>query len=191
MAAKKLDLLPDTFTSNDAVNVGISQYHLYKLLNEKLIEKIRRGVYRKLAAEDLGQWTWYEIASKKVSQKNAICLLSALEYHHLAEVMPEMVWLLVDFNTRSTKSGITLFRRREPKWSVGIDQDETILVTNIERSIVECLVFKDKVGPNESYYALKTALKEKKTTVSKIMAMAERLGVKNKLMPHLEPYIYG
>src|SRR5690349_12111188 len=111
---KELEKLPDIFTSNDALKNGLTPYLLSKLVVAGQVEKVERGVYRKAEAEDLGEWTGFVEASKKVRQRNAICLVSALVYHKIAEVIPKTVWLLVDINTRSSKSGITLFRRKDP-----------------------------------------------------------------------------
>lgn len=189
--SKLLKKLPDTFGSDAAFRLGISPYCLSKLVKSGLIERIYRGVYRKTGGKDQGLWSHYEVASKKVVKKNAVCLLSALEYHHLSETMLNYVWLLVDQGTRSKKEGICLFRRRSPRWDIGMIKNKNFMVTNLERSLVESLVFKKKVGPNESFYALKTALTEKKTKVSKILKMAEKLDLRERIQPLLDPYIYG
>jgi predicted transcriptional regulator of viral defense system len=187
-----LDSLPDVFNSEDALKAGVTPYLLSNLVNDGDVEKIERGLYKKSDAEDFGEWTSFVIASKKVHQKNAICLISALVYHKLAEVIPTTVWLLVDFKTRSTKSGISLLRRREPSWNIGIIKDGLLLVTDIERTLVESMVFKDKVGYNEAYYALKKALDKKNplTTPKQIIERAKELGFYHLIQKPMEPFIY-
>lgn len=192
VTVKELEKLPDIFTSEDALKKGITPYVLSKLVVGGHIEKLERGVYKKLEMEDLGEWTGFAEASKKVRQRNAICLVSALVYHKIAEVIPNTTWLLVDINTRSTKSGITLFRRKDPLWKVGILKDGPILVTDLERTLVECLVFKEKVGYNEAFYGLKMALNKKNpmTTPTQILDRAKDLGEDHLIHKTMEPFIY-
>lgn len=188
---KGLDQVADTFSYREALKVGIDSYRIRILIHNGLIKKIRRGIYKKVNSEDQGQHDSYIIASKKINQKNAVCLISALEYHHLTEQMPQNIWLLVDFNTRTTKEGVTLFRRRNPMWDLGIEKVDSFLVTDLERTIAESLYFKVKTGINEAYYGLEHALKQSKTDVSKIISIAKKLGYYEKIKSNLEPYIYG
>ncbi len=189
---KELEKLPDFFTPKEASTRGVTPYMLSKMLSEGLLEKADRGVYKKSEAVDLGEWTGFVAASKKVGHQNAICLLSALVYHKLAEAVPTTVWLLVDFNVRSTKEGITVFRRRDPHWNIGILKDGPILVTDLERTLVECLVFKDKVGYNETFYALKKALNRNNpmTRASLVLDRAKALGAEHLIQKSMEPFIY-
>lgn len=187
-----LNKLPEIFTLREAVKAGFTYYSLAKLVAEDVLEKIDRGIYKKSSTEDLGEWTSMVKASKMIRQKNALCLISALVYHKLTEVIPTTVWLLVDFNTRTTRPGITLFRRRNPMWGIGIIKDGPILVTDLERTLVECLMFKTKIGPNETFYALKRALdkKRKLTTAEKIIERAKELGLYHTIQDVMETFIY-
>ena len=187
-----LNNLPEIFTLKEALKLGLTPYILAKSVSDGFLEKIDRGIYRKNADEDLGEWTSLVLASKKIEHQNAVCLLSALVYHKLTEAIPHTVWLLVDFNVRSKRPGISLFRRRDAKWSIGIIKDGPLLVTDVERSLVESLVFKNKVGYNEAFYALKKALDKKRplTSVAKIMERAKQLQCEHLIHKSLEPFIY-
>lgn len=189
---KDLEQLPSIFTPEEAMKHGISAYTLKKLLKDGLLEQPDRGIYVKSTADDFGERTDFLIAIKKIHTKSAICLTSALIYHHLSEAVPSTVWLLVDAKTRSTKHGISLLRKKDPKWDVGIVDDGSILVTNIERTLIECLIFKNKVGYNEAYYALKTALDKTapKTTINKIIQESINLDLFDRIKLILEPFLY-
>ena len=182
---KKLQSGP--FTWAEAKNLGLTQYALRQLLENGKIERLTRGVYRAKTHIDFSEEEQYAANLLRVGQPSAICLISALAYYHLTDVIPRKTWVLVNANKITTQKDIRLWRRRNPQWNVGIKTIDELAVTSVERTLVECLSYSNLVGgPSLVLSAIRLALQEKKTTMSDLLKMAEKLGAKKKILPYLE-----
>ncbi len=183
---KKLQSGP--FTWSEAKKLGVSQYELRHLLVNETIERLARGVYRAKTHTDFSEGDQYHVAILRVGQPSAICLISALAYHHLTDVIPKKTWVLVNANKITTQKDIRLWRRRNLQWSVGIKTiDGRFAVTSVERTLVECLRYSGLIGgPFLAISSIRLALQENKTTMSELLKMAEKLGAKKKILPYLE-----
>lgn len=183
---KKLQSGP--FTWSEAKKLGVSQYELRHLLVNGTIERLARGVYRAKTHIHFSEEDQHHAALLRVGQPSAICLISALAYYHLTDVIPKKTWVLVNANKITTQKDIRLWRRRNPQWSVGIKTtDGRFAVTSVERTLVECLRYSNLLGgPSLALSVIRLALQDKKTTMSNLLKMAEKLGAKKKILPYLE-----
>ncbi len=151
------------------------------------VVKLGRGVYQLASAADLGDEDQFRAAVKRIHGPSVVCALSALAHYGLTDEIPKRVWLMVSENGRSHLKDVRLFRTRNPKWKVGVIAEDGYKITCLERTIVDCLSYKHKFG-SLGVEALKRALKEQKTTLSKIVDMADQLGVSHKISPVIEVF---
>lgn len=171
-------------TAKEIEGRGLSRNELERLLADGEIVRLGRGVYQ-LASADIGDENQFRAATKRIRGQSAVCALSALAHYNLTDEIPKQVWLMVGVGRKSNLKDVRLFRTRNPRWSVGIEANDGYRITNIERTIVDCLSYQHKFG-NLGVDALKRALKDKKTTLSKIVEMAERLGIEHKVAPIIQ-----
>ena len=83
----KLRQLAPTFTYSQAREVGVSDRLLYELRDEKSIETIGRGLFRKITVSKRGvDFELLEIAKR--ARGATICLASALALYDLADPLP-------------------------------------------------------------------------------------------------------
>lgn len=188
---KNFDKLPDIFHATDAYAVGITPADLKKSTDDGELERRMRGVYKKSHAEDLGEWTNYEVLAKGLKNPFAICLLSALSHYGLTDQILEECWVMIDNDSVIHHKGVRFFRSRKPMWDVGIIDIDGISFTSLERTLVECLVHQKRVSPNEAYSALIKALREKKTQPWDVARVAEQMGHIQKIKKYLEPFLYA
>lgn len=182
---KKLQKRP--FTWAEAKAEGITEYTMRNLLQCGAVERLSRGVYRSTAEIDLSEVDQYKSAILRVGQPSAICLISALTYHQLTDIIPKKTWIMVNSGKVRSNNDIRLWRKRQPKWKIGIKTINGVKVTTIERTLVESIGNKNLVGGiGVAMSAVRLALEEKKVTVSGLLKMSEKLGVKNKIVPYLE-----
>ncbi len=89
------------FTYQQAMKLGFTKYALKKLLQEKTIEKIGRGLYQ-LIDESEADWreNQYRGATLRCGEPSAIGLLSALEHYHLTDIISKKVWVIVPQSKR-------------------------------------------------------------------------------------------
>jgi len=79
-----------------------------------------------------------------------------------------------------------LQRSRSPKWDIGIESRQGYSITNLERTIVEALIYRNKIGTSTAIDALRKSVSSKKTSLSKIMAMAKQMSVLHRVLPYIE-----
>ena len=175
------------FSWEEAKSAGLTQYALRLLLETGKVERLAHGVYRSTEEVDLSPEDQYKAVLLRVGKPSAICLISALAYYHLTDVIPKQTWALVGADKLSNQKDIRLWRRRNPRWRIGIIVLDEVRITNVERTLIECLHHKNLIGGTAlAIDAIRLAIQEKKTTMSDLLKMAERLGVKNKILPYLE-----
>ena len=128
-------------------------------------------------------------ATVVVGKPCAVCLLSALEYYGLTDHIPKKTWLMVPVVKRTSIANIKLFRKRSPKWDIGIKNRQSYSITNIERTLVESIVYRRLLGSNVAISALKKAIRDNKTSLNKVWNMAGELGYKNRIKPLIEALV--
>lgn len=171
-------------TAKELEGRGLSRNELERLLADGEIVRLGRGIYQ-LASADIGDENQFRAATKRIRGPSSVCTLSALAHYNLTDEIPKQVWLMVGAGRKSSLKDVRLFRTRNPRWNIGIESADGYKITSVERTIVDCLSYQHKFG-NLGVDALKRALKDKKTTLSKIVDIAERLGVGHKIAPIIQ-----
>lgn len=173
------------FTYREAVSLGLSQYAIHKLLAAGEIERIERGIYQAVGG-DISDSELFRRAVKKIGEPSAVCLLSALSYYHLTDVIPDRVWLMVSAKTRTASRNIRLYRTRDPRWKIGIVAEDGYSITSVERTLVDALTNKAVLPVRIGLDALKRAVGEKQTSISNVIVMSKSLGVLHRILPYVE-----
>lgn len=189
---EKLDKIKKSiFSAREANELGLNAYRLKLLMQEGYIKKVSRGVYSK--AEETFENEHLAFALAHLGEPSCICLLSALSFYNLTEEIPEKVWVYVSINKYSHLETLRTIRKRNPQWSIGIVEEEGVRITNIERTLVDCLTDRKHFTEIEAMRSTKLALREKKTTIQKLSNMAKKLEVfervKFKLLLLKEDYV--
>lgn len=176
-----------TFTLAQAVAQGLSKYNLSLLIKEGSLERVTRGVYRSSHLDVVSDpEESYRVATLLCGEDSAICLLSALEYYGITDSIPKKTWVLVPHTKRVVAKNLKLVRCREPKWDAGIDWHKTYAMTSIERTLIECVMYKRLIGSDVALRAFKVALQKKLTTLAKIYETAKELAVTHRIQSVIE-----
>lgn len=184
LSLKKLNL----FKISDARRHGVSQSTLSRLVAADEIIRLGAGYYchpdSKLPSEERD----FAVACARFGPRSAIGGMSALFHYGLIEQVPQRVWLVVPHDSKISSP---LYRpiRTQTDLRKGVDVHAHFRMTNLERTLVEAFRYSTKVGLRIALRATRTALKEKKTTLQKIMKQAEALGLKNHIHKHWESII--
>ncbi len=163
----------------------MSRYLLGKLIAEGAVELVARGVYRasKVSLSDEDQ---FQVATLRVGSPSAICLLSALSYYDLTDAIARKTWIMVPASKRTRYYDLKLLRSRNPNWQIGIEKGQGYWITTLERTIVDALCARTRIGTQVATGALRKAVQSKKTTLGKIMDMAKQLGVVHRIRSYIE-----
>lgn len=173
------------FTLSQAAKLGMSRYLLGKLVSEGVVELVARGVYR-ASKGDISEEDQYRVAALRVGAPSAICLVSALSHYGLTDTIPRKTWIMVPASKRTRYSDLKLLRTRNPEWQIGIEKHDGYSITTLERTIVDALCARMRIGTQIATEALRKAIQSKKTTLGKIMDVAKQLGVIHRVRPYIE-----
>ncbi|MGK5082055.1 type IV toxin-antitoxin system AbiEi family antitoxin domain-containing protein [Bdellovibrionota bacterium FG-1] len=173
------------FTWAEAKQLGVSWNEIQRQLKTGGLERMSRGVYR-APAEDINDEEQFRIATLRLGGDSAVCLLSALAFYGLTDNIPRAVWLLVPVEKHTRFAGARLFRKREPRFNVGVVREKGYSITSVERTLAECLIERKRIGTNVAVEALRTAIAQKKTTLSNVLDMANQLSAADKIRPYIE-----
>ena len=135
----------------EAMRLGIHRNTLYRMVEENLVERISRGLYRLADAEPLGNPDLVTVAAKVPD--GVICLISALAFHNLTTQIPHEVYLAIARNSEPPRIDyppIRTFRFSGKAFTEGIERP---LVDGIrtpiycrEKTIADCFKFRNQVG---------------------------------------------
>lgn len=175
------------FSRQELEEYGFYPYSIQKSLREGRLVKVSWGIYKMTEPEaEITHEERFREATAIVGLKSAICLLSALEYYNLTDQITDSVWIMVPDHKRSQSQKVTLFRTRNPYWSIGVKKRKGYKITSLERTLVDSLAHPQKIAKLESIEALKRALSKKLTTLTKVYKMAKTLGFEERLRPVFE-----
>ncbi len=173
------------FSTQEALKNGLNKKGLIHLVENSVIARVARGVYCH-AEHDLSEEDHAVLATLIVGKLSALCLLSALSYHQLTDIIPKKIWMMVPTEKRTQHSRLRLYRATNPQWNIGIQKEKNYWVTDIERTLVDCLVQKRLLGTQTAVDALRQSIKDKKTTLDKVLKMAVRLKVEHRIVTYVE-----
>lgn len=179
------------FTYSDAVRVGIAKETLRKLIQEGAINKlVREGYYLHPEIYLDPEEEDFAVACAKFGPKAAIGSLTALFHYGLIEQVPSRIWVLAPPEKTTTLTIYRLIRTKlDP--SIGIVNHPHYRIASIERAIAEAFYHEKKTGLEVATMAIKTALREQKTDLSRILTVADALGIGKKLDAYLPVIITG
>ena len=169
------------FTSREAMDLGLTYYDLQKLTNEGLIAKEGRGIFLISDKTDDFETSQYAIVLAQLGSPSVICLWTALAYYDLTEEIPSEIWAYVPYQKTTRLESVKIVRKRNPFWDVGIDNVENVRITNIERTLVDAMADRKHFTKGQSFKMILNAIREKKTTLMKIINMAKKLKVNKRL----------
>lgn len=179
------ELIEKPFTLSQAKRLGLSRYVLAKLIADGVVELIARGVYR-ASKEDLTEEDQYRVATLRVGERSSICLVSALSHYGLTDIIPKKTWIMVPVSKQTQYGDLKLLRTRNPSWRIGIVKCDGYSITTLERTIVDAICARARIGTQIATEALRKAVQSKKTTLGKIMEMAKELHVAHRIQPYIE-----
>jgi predicted transcriptional regulator of viral defense system len=173
------------FTYQQALACGLDMNSLRVLVRQEDVEQLARGIYR-MAGQDYNEVDQFKVATLLIGEPSAVCLISALAHYDLTDVITRKIWIMVPHSKRSRRPELKLHRVRSPDWKIGIVKHKGYNITGIERTLVDALYYQRIVGTTIGIEALRRAVRNKKTTLSKVMDMADQLKVLHRILPYIE-----
>ena len=178
--------------ARDLVGQNLSRVTLSRLVSEGRLIQLSRGLYSLPDRVVTEQTNLAEVAIKYPN--SVFCLLTALQIHGLTTQSPHQVWLAIDVKARLPQMDyptlkVVRFSREALEAGaegVMIDVVVSVLVTSIEKTIVDCFKYRNKIGLDIAIEALQEAWRSKRMSMDRIWEYATICRVSNVMRPYLE-----
>ncbi len=183
-------------TMSEAMQVGIHRRELYALRDRGDLEVISRGLYRLIDMPDPSLPDFILVA-KKIPH-GVICLISALAFHEITTQIPHFVYVALP--SQAHKPAISHPPMRyfwySPKLlSTGVREHSidgcTVMIFDIEKTLIDCVKFRNKIGMDIVLEALKMYWQSRNTNLDKLFEYAKLFRVDKILKPIMETIVSG
>ncbi len=164
---------------------------LLELVSEGLLERSSRGLYQIAGAEPSAHYSAV-MACTRVP-KGVVSLLTALRFHEIGTQNPGEVWLTIPIRAHRPMVDypqIQFIRASGRSYSEGVAyhtlQGRRIPVYTVEKTIVDCFKYRNRIGLDVAIEALKDSLRQKKVNMDKLWKLAKTCRVSRIMQPYLE-----
>lgn len=179
------------FRPRDVLGLGVTQYHLQRMVGEGSVEKVSPGLYRLTEVEPTELETIAMVAS--AVPRAIVCLLSALRVHDIGTQSPYQVWVAIDRKARKptrlpSSARIVRFSGQMLRYGVVTQpiQGVPVRVTTPARTMVDCFRYRNKIGLDVAMEALQDAVRTRRAMISEIDRAAEVCRIQTVIGPYLE-----
>lgn len=173
------------FTYKQALATGLKLRTVRQLVANGQCYTVAKGIYMPKNLE-YNEENQFKVATLVVGKHSAICLVSALSVYELTDVIPRKTWITVPATKRTQISSLKVLRKKNPLWNIGIEKKDGYSITNVERTLIESLCYKNMIGSTIPIEALREAVRKKLTTLSKVLDMAKKMKAVHRVLPYLE-----
>lgn len=178
----------------EAIRLGIHPRTIYLMRDEGLLEQLATGIYRLIELPDFSEPDLV-LVSKKIPH-GIICLISALAYHEITTQIPHFVYVAIPTKARPSRleyPPLRYFRYSEKVYSAGVETiligDYPVKIYNIEKTLADCVKFRNKIGIDVVIEALKMYWQRKGTQIDKLYEYAKINRVEKILQPIMETIV--
>lgn len=178
----------------EAIRLGIHTTYLYKMRDVGVLESLGRGVFRLASMPDFAEPDLVLVA-KRIPQ-GVVCLISALSYYELTTQIPHFVYIAIPRTSRLPQPSyppLRCFWYSQSAYETGV---ETILIGgcpvkiyNIEKTLADCLKFRQKIGMDVVLEAFKEYWRKGNTDLDKLYDYAKICRVEKVLQPIIETIV--
>jgi predicted transcriptional regulator of viral defense system len=180
----------------DVEAAGIHREYLLRLYRNGDLTRVGRGLYVLPGAQTSESLSLAEVA-KRVPNA-VICLISALEFHHLTTQIAHSVWVAIENKKWEPTFGYPLLeivRFSGPAFSFGVEEHEVdriaVKIYSPAKTVADCFKFRNKVGLDVALEALRETWRSRKATVDELREAAKVCRMANVMRPYLETVIHG
>lgn len=178
----------------EAIKLGIHPVYLYRLRDEGVLESLGRGVFRLASIPDFSEPDLVLVA-KRIPQ-GIVCLISALAYYELTTQIPHFVYIALPRTSRLPKLNyppLRIFWYSESAYKAGVEEilisGFPVKIYNIEKTLADCLKFRQKIGMDVVLEAFKEYWRKGKTDLDKLYDYAKICRVEKILQPIIETIV--
>ncbi len=178
----------------DVEAAGVHREYLLRLYRNGKLIRVGRGLYSLPGAQTSESLSLAEVA-KRVPNA-VICLVSALEFHHLTTQIAHSVWIAIEnkkWEPTFEYPPLEIVRFSGSAFSFGVEDHEvdriTVKIYSPAKTVADCFKFRNKVGLDVALEALRETWRSRKATMDELWEAAKVCRVANVMRPYLEAII--
>lgn len=178
-------------TTAELKDMGYSYYKIGKLEKDGLLRRVNRSTYENLSYK--GDENDYFSAEAFVPY-GVICLMSAARYYELTNFLPDSVDVAVERKKKVVTlpdwPEIKIFYFAPARMDLGVtevrEDDNVFHIFDIEKTVVDIIYYRNKIGIEETSEVLKNYLKRRDRQIDRLYAYAKRLRCEKIVRTYLE-----
>jgi predicted transcriptional regulator of viral defense system len=197
----KLDNLKKKFYENDGylttaqiMKVGYKKWWIRNLIDDGIIERVKRGLYK--LRDDKYFLLDEEVDIIKMVPMGVICLASALSFHELTTYTPYEYQLAIDRRYKvivPEYPPIKVYYYDTKYYEMGMQEvlkeGHVIRVYNMEKTLCDCLRYRNKLSNDIIIEAFKEYMKRKDKNLTLLMEYAKECRVSKIIKIYMEVLI--
>ena len=178
-------------TIDELKNLGFSYYKLGRLEEEGLLHRVNRTTYENLSYK--GDENDFFSAEAFV-RNGVICLMSAARYYGLTTFLPDAVDVAIERSKKVVTlpdwPAIRIFYFDSSRMEIGVtearDGENSFHIFDIEKTVVDIVYYRNKVGIEEMSEILRNYLKREDRRIDRLYDYAKRLRCEKILRTYME-----
>ncbi len=178
-------------TTAELKDMGYSYYKIGKLEKDGLLRRVNRSTYENLFYK--GDENDFFSAEAFVPY-GVICLMSAARYYELTNFLPDSVDVAVERKKKVVTlpdwPEIKIFYFAPARMDLGVtevrEDDNVFHIFDIEKTVVDIIYYRNKIGIEETSEVLKNYLKRRDRQIDRLYAYAKRLRCEKIVRTYLE-----
>ena len=178
-------------TTAELKDMGYSYYKIGKLEEQGILSRVNRSTYENLTYK--GDENDFFSAEAFVPN-GVICLMSAARYYELTNFLPDAVDVAIErkkkVNTLPEWPEIRIFYFDASRMDLGVtevrDGDNCFHIFDIEKTVVDIIYYRNKIGIEETSDVLRNYLKRRDRQIDRLYAYAKRLRCEKIVRTYLE-----
>lgn len=172
-------------------HAGFSTSWLTQMMEHKEVQRLGRGLY---AAADftVSETFDYEIIARQIPN-GVLCLVSALRFHNLTDENPHEISVALPHGARYPHIDyppVKYYTRSGEAFSFAIGTHHCngtdIRVYSVNKTIVDCFKYRNKVGLDVAVAALREAVRKNAIDYNELWQAAKICRVAKTIRPYLE-----
>ncbi|MGC2873076.1 type IV toxin-antitoxin system AbiEi family antitoxin domain-containing protein [Ihubacter sp. mB4P-1] len=178
-------------TTAELKDMGYSYYKIGKLEKNGLLRRVNRSTYENLSYK--GDENDFFSAEAFVPN-GVICLMSAARYYELTNFLPDTVDVAIERKKKVVTlpdwPEIKIFYFDPVRMDLGVTEvregDNVFHIFDIEKTVVDIIYYRNKIGIEETSEVLKNYLKRRDRQIDRLYAYAKRLRCEKTVRTYLE-----
>lgn len=176
---------------SELLNLGLSYYKINKLVDSGKLVKLNRSMYENTLYK--GEESDFAFVNA-YAPRGIVCMTTAARYYGLTTFLPDSIDVAIERNmkvsTLPDRPSVNIWYFPQKRYEAGIvyfsDLAGTYKIYDIEKTVIDILYYRNKIGIEETKEILKNYLQKEDRNIVKMHRLAESLDCGKILSTYLE-----